>query len=160
MRTGGVPSNTKESIATFMKYSAHTVYLVSYPDVQQQTDRSNCGLLDWHLYIPLVKTITLQEWHIVETLSIPILFMYLEKENITSFESGQSLYSLAHLWSLDSKLCRLPDSCESMDLCSNCKACYCYTCVGIFPGTKMIGHWSIVIVEYHISSEIKKKKEI
>ena len=87
--------SVKESIATLMKYSAHTVYLVSYPDVQQQTDRSNCGLLHWHLYIPLVKTMTLQEWHIVETLSIPILFMCLEKENITSFQSGQSLYSLA-----------------------------------------------------------------
>ena len=29
----------------------------------------------------------------------------------------------------DSKLCRLPDSGDSMDLCSNCKEWYHYTCI-------------------------------
>ena len=37
MRTGDVPSNTKESVATLLKCSARTVYLV-YPDVQQHAD--------------------------------------------------------------------------------------------------------------------------
>ena len=42
MRTGDVPSNTKESIATLLYiYLEHTVYLV-YPDVQQQADRFIC----------------------------------------------------------------------------------------------------------------------
>jgi len=43
MRTGDVPTSTKESIATLLNTSARTVYLV-YPDVQQQTNRSSCRL--------------------------------------------------------------------------------------------------------------------
>ena len=46
MRTGDVPSNAKEFIATLLRYTAHTVYFVSYQDVQQQTDRSICTLCE------------------------------------------------------------------------------------------------------------------
>ena len=63
MRTGDVPSNTKESIATLLKYFTQLiryVYLV-YPDVQQQTEDPFVDFLHWHLHIPFVKAMTLQE---------------------------------------------------------------------------------------------------
>ena len=41
--SGDVPASTKESIATLMCSQAKTVYLL-YPDVQQQSDNSSCGL--------------------------------------------------------------------------------------------------------------------
>ena len=47
MRTGDVPSSTKESIATILNCSTRNVYLV-FPDVQQQTDGSSCGLAFAH----------------------------------------------------------------------------------------------------------------
>lgn len=70
--------NTKESIAALLKCSACTFYLV-YPDVQQQTDRSSCGLVE------LVVAHTLCEANDTLRLTyfqpVPILSVTLKEEH-------------------------------------------------------------------------------
>lgn len=91
MRTGDVPTSTKESIATLLNTSARTVYLV-YPDVQQQTNRSSCRLF------ALAFAHTLCEGQDPSRItycqdSLRSHFQGCLEKVIMSFESGRSPYN-------------------------------------------------------------------
>ena len=89
----------------------------------------------------------------VSKLGIPT-FTAVKRRTLHHFQRGQSLYSPSwpiHL-GLDSKLYRLPDSDDGMDLCSNYKGFMCWN----LPRTD----WSLELqsllnLQYHITSEVQ-----
>ena len=107
MRTGDVPSNTKESIVTLLKYSARTVYLV-YQDVQQQTDGSSCGVFALAFAHTLCDGNDPSRMTYSQDFLCSRFLSCLEKRKITSFESGQSPFIKSRFKVYC--LCRLPDS--------------------------------------------------
>ena len=144
MRTGDVPFGAKESIATLLNCrSARNVYLV-YPDVQQKTDGSSCGLFALAFAYTLCEGKDPSRATYCQNSLRSHFQSCLQEKSATSFESGRSLYNPGPFLKSRFKVyctCRLPDSGDNMVMCSSCKEWYHYTCVGIHPGTKLIGRW-------------------
>lgn len=145
MRVGDLPASTEESIAAMLNCRTRNIYLV-YPDVQQQTDGSSCGLFSLAFAHTLCEgndpAITMYSQ---DTLRSHLLAC-LQAKKITPFENWRSPYKNPGK-NLKSRIqvfcsCRLPDTGDDMVQCKKCKEWFHYTCVGIPLSTKLTGKWN------------------
>ena len=135
--------DAKESIATIMNSQSHCLYL-QFPEVQQQTDCSSCGLFALAYAFDVCDGIdpSMVEYSQVNLRSHFLSF--LKKKSISSFGCGDVLYKPK---SFTCRLrvfclCRLPDSGEDMVKCTTCHKWYHFTCVGIQLKAKVPGVWN------------------
>ena len=141
--SGDVPLSTKESIATLMCSQAKAIYIL-FPDVQQQTDNSSCGLYALAYAYTLCEGKDPTRVAYSEANLRSHFLMCLRHHAIMSFSCGRALYHPGKPQSSKFKIycsCRLPDAGDKMINCSKCKEWFHYTCVDLDPDTKIRGSW-------------------
>ena len=137
MRTGDLTMDAKESITTIMNSQNHCLYL-QFPEVQQQTDCSSCGLFALAYAFDICDGIdpSMVDYSQVNLWSH--FLSCLKKKSISSFGCGDVLYKPK------SFTCRLRIFClcrlgEDMVKCTTCHKWYHSTCVDIQLKAKVPG---------------------
>lgn len=147
MRTGDVTTSTKEDIATLLHSSEKRIYLL-FPEVQQQTDGSSCGLF------ALAFAQTLAEGKDPSKVVYPSgadlrchLLKCILAGRMTSFHKGSALYNPGPALKSVFRIyctCRLVDRGDEMVFCNTCKEWFHFTCVNLQPGTKLKAKWNCI----------------
>ena len=122
---------------------AKAIYIL-FPDVQQQTDNSSCGLYALAYAYTLCEGKDPTRVAYSEANLRSHFLMCLRHHAIMSFSCGRALYHPGKPQSSKFKIycsCRLPDPGDKIINCSKCKEWFHYACVDLDPDTKIRGSW-------------------
>ena len=143
LRSGDISVSTKEAIATIV-YTTRKSILLSFGDVQQQSNGYDCGLFALAYASSVCSGIdpTLIKYRSYELrshfLKCPTKGEHQDfpVEPVTR-KPGHPMNSSFRIYCF----CRLPDSGDDMVKCERCHEWYHYTCVGFELGKKISGLW-------------------
>ncbi len=131
MRTGDVPTSTKEVIASLLHLPQSYIFLI-FPDVQQQSGGSECGLYSLAFAYTLCSGKDPATIEYDQSLFRVHFLNCLKERTIASFRHCPRLYIPEEpLWRKFRVYCycRLPDTGDSMVQCLNCHEWFHFTCV-------------------------------
>ena len=141
--TKEISTSVQESIAVLLSSSSKTIHII-YPDVQQQSDNSSCGLYALAFAYMLCEGKDPASFTYDEMGFRSHYLKCIKQLKIESFMCKKALYHSQQPKSSKFKIycvCHLPDTGDEMIYCMACKEWFHYTCVELEPGIKVKGKW-------------------
>ena len=144
LRTGDLPLSAKEVISALLRYQKKKVTLI-FPDVQQQSDGSACGVFA----LAYVYTLCQREDPVEIQYDVPKMRPHflscLQKKEFTEFPSVKTRHTLCKVIMTSCKIyymCQLPErQGDKMVACDNCQEWYHFVCVGITSDIELDDTW-------------------